>query len=152
MMNEMDELDKKIVHYICSGVYSYSDLAELCNVGRNTIYRRIDKLEKMGIITKRIMAVPNFGKLNLSAVIVGLDVSLEDMERTVDFLKKQDQVKFMWKTYGAHDLVFTIICNKGEVGNCIYALRKGLENLKVRVAKFDVSPSISWEKFDVTPY
>jgi len=68
-----DELDRKIVRYLCSGVYSYNELADLCNAGRNTIYRRIDKLEKIGIITKKIMAFPNFEKLKAASSQVSLE-------------------------------------------------------------------------------
>jgi len=152
MRGMIDDLDRKIVRYISNGVYSYDELGKLCNAGRNTVYRRIDKLEKMGIITRKIMAFPNFEKLDLSAVIIAMDVSPADLDRTVDFLKKQHQVKFLWKTYGAHDLVFAIICDKGDVGTCIYNLRRALEKLNVQPTKFDASTSISWEKIDLSPY
>jgi len=148
----IDDLDRKIVRHLSNGVYSYNELANLCDAGRNTVYRRIDKLEKMGIITRKIMAFPNFEKLNLSAVIVGMDVNPADLDRTADFLKRQHQVKFLWKTYGTHDLVFTIICDKGDVGTCIYNLRKALEKLDVQTTKFDASTSIMWEKIDLSPY
>jgi len=152
MKEVIDDLDRKIVRYVSNGVYSYNELGKLCDAGRNTVYRRIDKLEKMGIITRKIMAFPNFEKLDLSAVIIGMDVNPVDLDRTVDFLKKQHQVKFLWKTYGTHDLVFTIICDKGDVGTCIYNLRRALEKLDVRPTKFDASTSISWEKIDLSPY
>lgn len=152
MAAPVDDLDRKIVRHICSGVYSYNELAKLCNVGRNTVYRRIDKLEKMGIITRRIMAFPDFGKLNLSAVIMGMDVNPADLERTAEFLKRQHQVKFLWKTYGSHDLVFAIICDKGDVGTCIYNLRQALEKLNIQQTRLDASTSVSWEKIDLCPY
>lgn len=152
MKNSMDDLDRKIIRHICSGVHSYDRLAKLCNAGRNTVYRRIDKLEKMGMITRRISAFPNFETLNLSAVIVGMNVNAEDMERAVSFLKGMHQVKFLWKTYGTHDIVCAIICDKGDVGTCIYNLREALEKLDIKVMDFDTSTSISWEKIDVTPY
>lgn len=42
----LDELDKKVLHEICSGINSYDDLAKILNVTRGTVYRRIEKLEK----------------------------------------------------------------------------------------------------------
>jgi len=152
MRMEVDDLDRKIVNFVCNGVYSYDELASLCNASRNTIYRRIDKLEKLGIIKRRIMAFPNFEKLNFSAVIFGVNVNPKDLDRTVDFLKRQPQVKFLWKTYGTHDLVFAIICDKGDVGTCIYNLRKALEKMEVTTVQLDSSTSISWEKIDLSPY
>jgi len=152
MKNVIDDLDRKIVRYICSGIYSYDELAKLCNAGRNTVYRRVDRLEKMRILTKKISAFPNFEKLNLSAVIIGMNVNTEDVEKTIAFLKSQHQVKFLWKTYGTHDIVSAIICDKGDIGTCIYNLRNALEKLKINVTGFDTSASVSWEKIDVTPY
>ena len=147
----IDDLDRKIVRYMSNGVYSYDELGKLCKVGRSTIYRRVDKLERMGIITKRIMAIPNYEKLNFSAVIIGMEVSMRDLAKTVSFLKRQNQVKFLWTTYGTHNLVFTILCDKGDVGNCINNLRNALEKLNVTPTRFDVSISISWEKMYLSP-
>jgi DNA-binding Lrp family transcriptional regulator len=147
----IDELDRKIVHYICRGVYSYNQLAKLCNAGRNTIYRRIDKLEKTGIISKRIMAIPDFDKLGLSAIIVGINVGAQDTEKTIAFLKKQPHIKLLWKTYGTHDIVFAMVCDKPDVGKCIYDLRTELAKLKINITDFDTSGSVSWEKIDLTP-
>jgi len=150
--NVVDDLDRKIIRYICNGVYSYDELGKLVNAGRNTVYRRIDKLEKMGVISRRIMAFPNFEKLSLSAVIMGMDINPVDLDRAAEFLQKQPQVKFLWKTYGTHDLVFAIICDKADVGTCIYNLRKALEKLNIQATKLDASTSVSWEKIDLSPY
>lgn len=147
----IDDLDRKIVRYLCEGVYSYNELGKLCNAGRNTIYRRINKLEKMGIITKRTAAFPNFEKLNLSAVIIGMDIDPEDLPKAVSSLRKQHQVKLLWTTYGTHDLVFTILCDKKDVGTSILNLKKSLKKANITPTKFDVSVSISWEKVYLCP-
>ena len=152
MREKLDNLDKKIVHYVCSGVHSYIDLAKLCSVGRNTIYRRLEKLERMGIIVRRIMAVPNFEKLGLSVMIVGINASSDDVEKIIRFLKRQQQIKFLWKTYGTHDLIFVVLCGKEDIGECIFELKRFLEKIGVKIAKFDISVSISWERIDLTPY
>ena len=152
MKTEVDDLDRKIVRHICNGVYSYEELGKLCSASRNTIYRRIDKLEKLGIIDRRIMAFPNFGKLNLSAVIFGMNVSPKDIDKAISFLKRQHQVKFLWKTYGTHDIVFAIVCDKGDVGTCIYNLKSALQKLDITTAQLDSSTSVSWEKIDLSPY
>lgn len=147
----IDKLDIKILRHICEGAYSYDDLAERCKVSRNTIYRRIAKLEEMGVIRKRVMALPDFSKIGFSAVVIGLNLSPKDIEKAISFLKSQHQVKFLWRTYGAHDLLVTILCDKDDVGTCIYNLRKGLEDMNISVTKFDVSVSIVWEKMQVAP-
>ena len=152
MKTEVDDLDRKIVRHICNGVYSYEALGKLCGASRNTIYRRIDRLEKMGVIDRRIMAFPNFEKLKLSAVIFGMNVSPRDVDKTINFLKKQHQVKFLWKTYGTHDIVFAIICDKGDVGTCVYGLKKALQKLDLAAVRLDSSTSVSWEKMNLSPY
>jgi len=152
MKTDVDDLDRKIVRHICNGIYSYEELGKLCSASRNTIYRRIDKLEKMGIIDRRIMAFPNFEKLDLSAVIFGMNVSPKDIDKAINFLKRQHQVKFLWKTYGTHDIVFAIVCDKGDVGTCIYNLKSALQKLDIATAQLDSSTSVSWEKIDLSPY
>ena len=75
----VQDIDSKILKYMCRGVYSYGELGELCGVARSTIYRRIVKLEKDGLIKRRIMTLPNFEKLDLSAVIIGMDAHLTNL-------------------------------------------------------------------------
>ena len=147
----IDYLDREIVSYMCDGVYSYSELAKLCHAGRNTIYRRIEKLEHDGIIRKKIMIIPNFEKLDLSAIVIGANVNIEETEKTIAILKTQMNVKFLWKTYGTHDIVFILLCDKNDVGKCIYKLKTELAKLKINITRFDTSGSVSWEKFDLNP-
>ena len=148
----IDDTDKRIVKYISTGIQSYNDLSKLCNIGRNTVYRRIEKLEKAGILDKLVMAIPDFEKLDLSAIIIGINVKAQEVDRTAEYLKMQPQVKFIWKTYGTHDLVFTMICNKGEEGGCIHSMKSALESLDIGISGFDSSTSFSWSKIDFCPY
>jgi len=69
--------------------------------------------------------------------------------RVVPFLKEHDRVKLIWKTYGTHDIVLAILCDRDDIGSCIHDLRKELAELGVTPAKFDVSISISWEKMQL---
>ncbi len=72
---ELDDLDRKIILHLSKGIYSYAELAEKCKAGRNTIYRRVNRLESEGIIDKKVRAIPNFTKLNLSAICVMMDIA-----------------------------------------------------------------------------
>ncbi|MGC8999254.1 MAG: Lrp/AsnC family transcriptional regulator [Candidatus Bathyarchaeia archaeon] len=147
----LDELDVKILRLMCEGLYSYDDLARRCGASRNTIYRRIAKLEGDGVIKRRIMAVPDFSKIGFSAVVIGMNLNPRDIDKAVSFLKVQHQVKFLWRTYGHHDIIATILCDKDDVGICIYNLRKALEELNISVSKFDTSVSVVWEKMLIAP-
>jgi DNA-binding Lrp family transcriptional regulator len=148
----LDELDRKIILHLCEGVYSYSELAGKCDVGRNTVYRRIDRLESEGIIDKKTRALPNFTKLDLSAICIMMDISQSEVGRVVGFLKRQNQVKFIWRTFGAYNLTTVIICSRGEEGNCISNLREALEKMKVTPNRFETSISFTWEKIDFSPF
>lgn len=148
----LDDLDKRIIHHICSGVYSYKDLGQRCKVGRNTIYRRIKRLEDKRIINKIITAIPNFKSLELSAIGIMIDVAVTDMDQTIEFLKRLPNVKFLWKSYGTHNITAVIACDKGDEGKCIFKVRETLEKKNVKVHKFDASISFSWEKVDLSPY
>jgi len=58
---------------------------------------------------------------------------------------------FLWRTYGEHDIVLTILCDKDDVGTCIYNLREALEKRNISINKIDVSVSIFWEKMHLVP-
>jgi DNA-binding Lrp family transcriptional regulator len=146
----LDELDKRIIHELCTGIYSYDQLAQACKVTRNTIYRRVDRLEKAHVISKRIMAIPNFEKLGLSAICIGMDVAYEQMDNVIDIIKQQADTKFLWRTYGPHQLVLVMVCEKGCEGAAIAKLGKALVAFKI--AKMDVSIGFVWEKMDFAPH
>ncbi|MEM1514779.1 MAG: hypothetical protein QXH24_01825 [Candidatus Bathyarchaeia archaeon] len=55
-------------------------------------------------------------------------------------------MKLLWRTFGHYNIVATILCDKGDVGTCIYNLRKALEDLNISVNNFETSISITWEK------
>lgn len=152
MSVQIDDLDRKILHYTSSGIHSYTDLAKLCNVGRNTIYRRMASLEDKGLISRRIMAIPNFQKLNISAIVFGLDCAHIDIKKVTEFLKKKSEVKLLWTTYGTHCMTFVVFCNQGEEGLTIQNLRESLAMLGCRIERLDTSVGFVWEKVDLSPF
>ena len=152
MKYELDDLDKKIIVQFSKGVHSYAELAEECGVVRNTVYRRINRLEAEEVIDRKVRAIPNFTKLNLSAICVMMDISQSEVNRVIEFLKKQSQVKFLWRTFGAYNVTTVILCNQGEEGLCVSKLREALEKMRVTLNKFEVSVSFTWEKIDFSPY
>lgn len=148
----LDELDKKIMSYLCRGTYSYKELGKLCRVGRSTIYRRIDRLEKIGVISKRIMAIPNFTKLNLTAIGITMDISQSDVDRVIEVLKGLPKVKLLWRSYGSYNITVVKVCEKGNEGESISKIREILEKMEVKINKFDASVSFTWEKVNLDPY
>ncbi len=150
MSVELDELDFKLLRHICTGFYSYDELAKLCDVSRNTVYRRINRLERMGVIARRLTAIPNFDKLDIAAVIGGLNLEMQDLDKAVELLKQLPSVMLVCRSYGEHDLVFIILCRRAEVGGCIHRVRNTLEGMNIHPSRFDISVSISWDKLELT--
>ena len=146
----LDELDKRIIQSMSRGMYSYDELAEKLQVTRSTIYRRISRLEEMHIISRQIMGVPDYSQLGLSAIVIGLNIAHEDAAAAADLLVRQDNVKLVWTTYGKHDLIVILVCEKGCEGQAIFDFRKKLA--KLRVAVFDISIGFNWNKIDLSPY
>lgn len=150
--HSLDEIDRKILHYACDGIYSYTELGKLCQVGRNTIYRRLDRLEKMGAIKKLVTAVPGYDKLNIAAVHIGLNVRQIETDKAVEILKRLPRVKFLWKTYGTHSVTMVMFCEKDKIGEDVFDLKISLEKEGIDAHHMDVSTSFSWEKIDFSPY
>ena len=132
------------------GINSYEALAQKCNVTRSTIYRRINRLEEMQVITRQTRVVLDFEKLDRIAVAVGINVAQKDEQNVIDALKACAEVKMMWRTYGAHNLILVIICGKGDEGNKINKLRALLEEFTVK--SVDICVGFGWEKMDMTPF
>ena len=138
--------------YICRGIYSYNGLAKLCDVGRSTVYRRVERLERIGAISKMIMAIPNFTYLDLTAINISMDVNQLDVDRVIEFLKGIPMVKFLWRSYGSYNTTVITICEKGAEGKCISKIRETLEEMEVNIQKFEAAVSFNWEKVDLAPY
>ena len=148
MQNVVDELDKRILHELCSGIHSYDELARTCSVTRNTVYRRISRLERIQVISRRIMAIPNFSKLGLSAILIGLDVSSGDVDMVMKAIE-QRPVLFLWKTYGDHQIVVVMTCERGFEGQAISEFRRSVAKLGVN--DMHVSIGYEWGKISFVP-
>ena len=149
-MSSIDDLDKKIIQEMGRGVNSYDSLAQKCNVARSTIYRRVNRLEETKVIIRQTRVVPDFEKLERIALTVGINVAQKDEQKVVDALKKRDDIKIMWRAYGAHNLILITFCSKGDEGTTISKLRAILEEYPVK--SIDICVGFSWEKMDVTPF
>jgi len=146
----LDELDKKILHELGSGIYSYDQLAQTCKVTRNTIYRRMNRLEEAHYIVKKIMAVPDLGKMGLSAICIGVDAAADDMNNIIDRIKQHPDTKTLWRTYGEHQIILVMICEKGCEGGAIEKLRESVKDFKI--GKLHISIGYAWEKMDFSPF
>ncbi len=146
----LDQLDKRILQYLSDGISSYEELAKECNVTRNTIYRRMAALEKRGITQKTTRVAINYDKLGIGTIVVAFNVQQKNQEEILTCLRAYSRVKFLFKTYGAHNIVVFALCDRGEEGQTINDIKSIAE--KYNPTQIDVSIGYSWEKIDFTPY
>lgn len=140
----------KIIQEMAKGIGSYEALAQRCGVTRSTVYRRVVNLEKEKVITRQIRIALDFEKLRRVVINFGINVEPKNEERAVATLIKLANVKMLWRTYGAHNLVLIVFCDKGEEGKVIDELRHIFEELNV--TSFESCVGFSWEKNDMTPF
>jgi len=143
----IDKLDEKILHHLSIGANSYDELAELCNVTRSTVYRRIRKLEKEKIIVRKVKFAVDVTKLDITPLAVGINIAHNDENQAIDLLRKCPNISLLWRTYGNHNIALMALCKKGEEGQLIYDMRKKLE--KLNVESIDTCVGFIWEKTDL---
>ncbi len=146
----VDDLEKRILHEICSGIYSYDDLAKKLGVTRSTIYRRIENLEKEKLITKKIMAVPNFENLNLTAILVAVTAAYDEVSQCIQHLKELPNTNLLYRCYGAHQAYAHLICQKGDEAQVIEKIQIALKDQKTVV--YTISVGFRLEKIDFAPF
>lgn len=149
-MVSLDQLDKRILQHLSEGISSYEELARECNVTRNTIYRRMAALEKSGITQKTTRISINYDKIGISRINIALNVKQQKQEEIISVLKTHEKVKYLFKTYGTHNIVMVVLCDKGEEGTAINEVKEIAE--RYGASQIDVSVCFSWEKADSTPF
>jgi DNA-binding Lrp family transcriptional regulator len=146
----LDDLDKKLLRYLSVGMGSYEELAHLCNVTRNTVYRRIAALENRGIIKNVIQCTINLGQLDITAVCIGARISQLEQDKAINLLASHMKVRLLWRAYGDLDLTLVAFCQKGAEGQTIQSVRTILEELNA--TNISVSVGFVWEKMDLSPF
>jgi len=114
------------------------------------VYRRITILEEKGIIKNTLRCIVNLEQLDITVVNIGAKISLINQDRAVALLSINKHVRFLWRSYGTHNLILIAFCSKGKEGEIINELRSLLENLGVE--DLDVSIGYVWEKMNISPF
>jgi len=148
---DLEDLDKKIIHHLSGGIFSYSDLAKTLGVSRGTIYKRVEQLEKKELILKKVTAIPNYGKLGLTAIFLGVNVEFEgDIDETIKKLQNYQAVNALWKSYGDYQIIGLILCEKGCEGKAIGDFRMALAKKRNRVK--EIAIGFDWLKAELAPF
>lgn len=146
----IDDLDKHILQQMSRGISSYDDLSRECKVTRSTVYRRVALLEKRGLIRRITRTIVDYEKLDIVTLCFACRINQAALKKTFTTLKVHRRVKLMWRTYGDHNVIFIVFCEKGSEGEIIGEIRTILE--KCGTTDVSVSVGFMWEKMDFTPF
>jgi DNA-binding Lrp family transcriptional regulator len=146
----LDELDKKILQNLSAGTSSYEELARTCNVTRNTVYRRIASLENRGIIKNTLNCVVNLEQMDITPVTIGATIPQTKIDQAINILATNNNVRFLWRTYGEHDVILVAFCARGKEGQIIQDIRASLEELNAEA--IHVSVGFVWEKMNYSAF
>ena len=146
----LDDLDKKILQHLSTGISSYEELARACDVTRNTVYRRIASLENKGIIKNTVRCIVNFDQLDITPVIIEAVVPVAEQDRVFNLLTENANVRFLWRTFGDHNVALVAFCPRGDEGALIQEIKAILESLNV--TNLTVSTGFVWEKMELSPF
>jgi DNA-binding Lrp family transcriptional regulator len=146
----LDYLDRKIIQYLSSGINSYQELARICAVTRNTVYRRIAALENKGIIRNTLRCIVNLEQMDITPVTIGVRIQQTNINKAIGQLRINRNIRFLWRTYGEHNLTLITFCPKGNEGTIIQDIKAILEELDAE--HICVSVGYVWEKMDYTPF
>jgi DNA-binding Lrp family transcriptional regulator len=147
---KLDQLDKRILQHLSEGINSYEELARKCYVSRNTVYRRMATLEKNGITQKTTRVTIDYNKLDITTINIALNVGQENVSEVIARLKACNRIKYLFKTYGTHNIIFMALCEKGKEGETISEIKTITE--KFNITEPCISVSFTCEKTDTTPF
>ncbi len=116
-----------------------------------TVYRRIKSLQEEGYLKEKMLGIPDLEKMVFTFIIVGMNVEIDSMDRAVSLMREMDRIKTIWETYGQHNIVIVMLCEKENVGDCINEIKKYLTEKNIEINSFDVSTAVESHKLDLSP-
>ncbi len=138
MARGISEIDLRILKLLSKDArLTYKELAEILGTTRQRVSRRMDRLERAGIV-KKYTVIPDYEALGYSHVVLGITLRPSvDIDEVVEGLKGIDEIKIIERAIGAHNLILHVIGPKDM---------KELEKIISRISK--QMPGL--EKMDIT--
>ena len=137
MSDKITAVDLRILKLLAKNArLTYKELAELLGTTRQRISRRMNRLEQNGVILKYTV-IPNYDALGYIYVILGVTIRPEkDIDKVIETLKEDENVKIIQRALGSHNLVIHIIGPKDmrELEKIISEVTKkipGIEHLDI---------------------
>ncbi|MFP4232745.1 MAG: Lrp/AsnC ligand binding domain-containing protein [Candidatus Aenigmatarchaeota archaeon] len=130
----MDEKNKKIIEMLREdGRRAFTDIAEELDVSEATVRKRVDKLEKSGVIKNYTVEVDP-SKLGYDTVVLlGLDVDPEYLVEAAEEINRMEEVKSTYTCTGDHMIMAEVwtedSSHLGELMSNKIAKVEGVKNL-----------------------
>lgn len=127
----IDALDEKLITVLRENARLSSErLAKQLKVSPTTVRRRLKRLTRTGAV--RITALVEPIKAGISVeTVIAVDVALENMDTTVQFLAKQPEVKWLSTTTGRFDLLlFATFHSTAELSEFVQKKMAGIKGIK----------------------
>ncbi len=150
-LKDLDKIDKKIIQYTCEGFYSHSELSDKIGVSRTTIYRRINELKEKKILKEGSMAKPNYNKIKLSLITLGLNVPTKHQEKTLKYLEQKEKVKLLWESFGKHNIKAIIQSEDNEKVKHTRKIKQNLKKQNIKIDNIEISHGDTPRKINLTP-
>ncbi len=110
MVKGISEIDMKILKLLSKDArLTYKELAEILGTTRQRVSRRMDRLEKSGIV-KKYTVIPDYDALGYSHVVLGITLRPSvDIDEVIGNLRQIEEVKIIERAIGAHNLIVHVI-------------------------------------------
>nr|WP_206204372.1 Lrp/AsnC family transcriptional regulator [Thermococcus sp. LS1] len=146
--DKINGIDIRILKLLAKNArLTYKELAEILGTTRQRISRRMDRLERNGII-KKYTIIPNYDALGYIHVILGITVKPSiDLDEVISSLKEDENIKIIQRAIGSHNLVIHIVGPKDmkELERIIADVSKKIPGID----KLDITFVTDTVKFEV---
>ncbi|ASJ14194.1 Lrp/AsnC family transcriptional regulator [Thermococcus radiotolerans] len=148
MADKINGIDVKILKLLAKNArLTYKELAEILGTTRQRISRRMDRLERNGII-KKYTVIPNYDALGYVHVILGITVKPSvNVDEIIPALVEDENIKIIERALGSHTLVIHIVGPKDmkELEKIINEVSKKIPGID----KLDITFVTETVKFEV---
>jgi hypothetical protein len=70
--------------------------------------------------------------MNITPVTIGVRIQQTNIDKAINVLRINSNIRFLWRTYGEHNLTLVAFCPKSKEGNTIQDIRAVLEELNAK--------------------
>ncbi|ASA77355.1 Lrp/AsnC family transcriptional regulator [Thermococcus sp. 5-4] len=148
MADKINGIDVKILKLLAKNArLTYKELAEILGTTRQRISRRMDRLERNGII-KKYTVIPNYDALGYVHVVLGITVKPSvNVDEIIPALVEDENIKIIERALGSHSLIIHIVGPKDmkELEKIINEVSKKIPGID----KLDITFVTETVKFEV---